>query len=89
MSDRLLLIDTDMLVLLGGSGTLSDVLHALNFEPQQTRRLAAATHQFQRGREFRDNYTATVLQAALRTAHAIAPLRSRSTIQRSTIPSRG
>lgn len=77
MSDRLLLIDTDMLVLLGGSGTLGDVLHSLNFEPQQTRRLAAATQQFQRGRAFKDNYTATVLQAALRTAHAIAPITAR------------
>lgn len=77
MSDRLLLIDTDMLVLLGGSGTLDEVLAALDFEPQHSRRLAAATHQLQRGRAFKDNYRATVLQAALRTAHAIAPLTER------------
>lgn len=77
MSDRLLLIDTDMLVLLGGSGTLGEVLQSLDFEPEQSRRLAAATRQFQRGRVFKDTYTATVLQAALRTAHAIAPLTER------------
>lgn len=77
MSDRLLLIDTDMLVLLAGSGTLGDVLQSLGFEPQQSRRLAAATRQFQHGRVFKDNYRATVLQAALRTAHAITPLTER------------
>lgn len=77
MSDRLLLIDTDMLVLLGGSGTLGEVLQSLDFEPEQSRRLAAATRQFQHGRTFKDTYTATTLQAALRTAHAIAPLTER------------
>ena len=77
MSDRLLLIDTDMLVLLGGSGTLGDVLAALDFEPHQSRRLDAATHQFQRSRAFKDNYRATVLRAALRTAQTITPLTER------------
>jgi hypothetical protein len=77
MSDRLLLIDTDMLLLLAGSGTLDDVLQSLGFEPQQTCRLAAATQQFQRGRVFKDSYTAPVLQAALRTALAITPLAER------------
>ncbi|MCH7701179.1 MAG: hypothetical protein IID37_05790 [Planctomycetes bacterium] len=74
MSDRLLLIDTDMLVLLGGSGTLGDVLQSLDFVPEQCRRLAAAIQQFQRGRVFKDTYPATVLQAASRTAHTIALL---------------
>ncbi len=74
MSDRLLLIDTDMLVLLGGSGTLGDGLQSLDFEAKQSRRLAAATQQFQRGRVFKDTYPATVLQAALRAARAITPL---------------
>ena len=77
MSDRLLLIDTDMLVLLAGSGTLGDVLQTLGFEPRQIRRLAAATRQFQHGRAFKDNYAASVLQAAVRTAHAITPLTER------------
>lgn len=77
MSDRLLLIDTDMLVLLGGSGTLGEVLQSLDFKPEQSRRLAAATQQFQRGRVFKDTYTATVLQAAVRTAYTIAPLTER------------
>jgi hypothetical protein len=74
MSDRLFLIDTDMLVMLGGSGTLADVLASLDFEPKQCRRLAAATEQLRRGRVFKDTYAATVLQDALRTAHAITPL---------------
>lgn len=74
MSDRLLLIDTDMLALLSGSGTLADVLRALDFVQEQCRRLAAATQQFQRGRVFRDAYEAPVLRAALQTANAIAPL---------------
>jgi len=77
MSDRLLLIDTDMLVVLGGSGTLADVLSSLEFEPKQCRRLAVATEQLRRGRVFKDTYAATVLQAALRTAHAITPLTER------------
>jgi len=79
MSDRLLLIDTDMLVLLGGSGTLADVISSLGFAINQCRRLAAATHQLQRGRAFKDAFQASVLQAALRTAQTIAPLSEATT----------
>ena len=39
--------------------------------------MAAASRQFQYGRVFKDNYAATVLQAAVRTAHAITPLTER------------
>ncbi|NOT01772.1 MAG: hypothetical protein HOP29_14220 [Phycisphaerales bacterium] len=74
MSDRLLLIDTDMLVLLGGSGTLADVLSSFDFEPEQCRRLAAATEQLRRGRVFKDTYPATVLRAVLRAADGIVSL---------------
>ena len=68
MPDRLILIDTDMVVLLGGSGSLPDALQSLEFAPAQARRLAAATAQLQRGKAFKDNYTAVVLQAALRAS---------------------
>lgn len=74
MPERLLLIDTDMLVLLGGSETLSIVLDLLGFRMDQARRLAAATCQLQRGRRFKDAYPAPLLQSAFRTAGMIAPI---------------
>ena len=74
MPERVLLIDTDMLVLLGGSGTLRATLDLLGFEAGQARRLPAAPYQMARGRLFKDSYAAPVLQAALRAADTIAPL---------------
>lgn len=74
MSERLLFIDTDMLVLLGGSGTLPAALALLGFLPDQVRRLAAAPHQLERSRRFKDTYPAPVLQAARRAAAGIAPV---------------
>jgi hypothetical protein len=75
MSERLLLIDTDMLVLLGGSDTLLAALELLGFQAAQTRRLAAAVHQLERGRSFKDAYAGSVLQAALRAARTVEPIR--------------
>ena len=74
MSDRLLLVDTDILVLLGASGTFSTVLALLNFQAGQTRRLAAATYQLERGRTFKATYAAPALHAALTLARSIEPL---------------
>jgi hypothetical protein len=73
MSDRVLLIDTDLLVLLGASGTLPVVLEVLGFELEQTRRLAAASSQLSRGRRFKETYPGPALQAALRIARTIEP----------------
>ena len=76
MSERLLLIDTDILVLLGASGMLPRVVELLEFQHEQVRRLPAATYQLERSRSFRDAYPAPVLHAALQIARTIQPIRA-------------
>lgn len=74
VSQRVLLVDTDVLVLLGASETLPTVLEKLGFKTDEVRRLAAATSQLERGARFKATYSGAALQAALQTARTITPL---------------
>ncbi len=53
MSERILLIDSDVFVLLSAAGLLDPLIAYLGFEKTSVRRLAALPHQLQRGRSFR------------------------------------
>ena len=53
MSERILLIDSDIFVLLSAAGLLDRLIACLGFEKTSVRRLAALPHQLQRGRSFR------------------------------------
>jgi len=53
MSERILLIDSDVFVLLSAAGLLDPLIACLGFEKTSVRRLAALPHQLQRGRSFR------------------------------------
>src|SRR3989337_3513669 len=74
MPERLLLIDTDVLVLLGASMTLSLVREPLGFREEQGRRLPAATWQLERGKPFQETYTGPALRSALEVARRIHSL---------------
>lgn len=74
VSERLLLIDTDVLVLLSASGTLEAAIQMLGFDLANARRLPAAISQLERGSRFREDYPATALRTALRQARRIQPV---------------
>lgn len=59
MSDRILLIDTDIFTLLAGAGLLSRALEVLGFATPETRRLPALPHQL-RGKKFKGFPPATL-----------------------------
>lgn len=66
MSERILLIDSDIFVLLSSAGLLDGLINCLGFEPSNVRRLAALPHQLQRGRAFRRYDQATRDEALAR-----------------------
>lgn len=63
MTERLLLVDSDVFVLLGAAGLLDELAVALGFTPDAIRRLPALPHQLRKGRTFR-RYDESARQAA-------------------------
>ena len=53
MTERLLLVDSDVFVLLSAAGLLEELATVLGFAPDAIRRLPALPHQLQKGRSFR------------------------------------
>ena len=53
MSERILFIDSDICILLSAAGLLDQLIACLGYEKPAVRRLAALSHQLQRGRSFR------------------------------------
>ena len=62
MTDRLLLVDSDLFVLLSAAGLLDELAAALGFTPDAIRRLTALPHQVRKGRTFR-RYDESLRQA--------------------------
>lgn len=58
----LLLVDTDLLIVLCGSGMLAKAAASLGFTPDAVRRLSAAPHQIRRSKRFRDVYGEPLLR---------------------------
>ena len=53
MTERLLLVDSDVFVLLSAAGLLDELATVLGFAPDAIRRLSALPYQLQKGRSFR------------------------------------
>ena len=73
MTDRLLLVDSDVFVLLSAAGLLDELAAALGFTPDAIRRLPALPHQLRKGRTFR-RYDESARQAAAARCEAVLPL---------------
>jgi hypothetical protein len=78
MSERILLIDSDIFVLLSAAGLLDDLVDCLGFELSDVRRLDALPHQLQRGRSFR-RYDEAARSEALTRCHEVRPIEDRPT----------
>ena len=78
MSERILLIDSDIFVLLSAAGLLDDLVACLGFELSAARRLDALPHQLQRGRSFR-RYDEAARSEALTRCHEIRSIEDRPT----------
>lgn len=78
MSERILLIDSDIFVLLSAAGLLDDLVGCLGFELSGVRRLDALPHQLQRGRSFR-RYDEAARSEALRRCHEVRSIEDRPT----------
>lgn len=76
MSERLLLVDSDLFVLFGAAGLLDDLAVALGFTPDEIRRLPALPHQLHKGRTFR-RYDESARQAAAARCDTALPLEER------------
>ena len=71
MTERLLLVDTDIFVLLAGAGVLMQALAGLGFAARDVRRFPALEAQLTRGRSFREKYTEAARSLALRACAEI------------------
>ena len=78
MSERILLIDSDIFVLLSAAGLLDDLVACLGFELSGVRRLDALPHQLQRGRSFR-RYGEAARSEALTRCHEVRSIEDRPT----------
>jgi len=67
-----ILIDTDAVIVLAGSGLLQEALAQLGLGPEHAQRLPALRSQLQRGRKFR-KYAPEVRDTALAQAGGLAP----------------
>lgn len=78
MSERILLIDSDIFVLLSAAGLLDDLVACLGFELSDVRRLDALPHQLQRGRSFQ-RYDEIARTEALTRCHEVRSIEDRPT----------
>jgi hypothetical protein len=78
MSERILLIDSDIFVLFSAAGLLDDLVACLGFSLSDLRRLDALPHQLQRGRSFR-RYDEIARTAALTRCHEVRSIEDRPT----------
>ena len=74
MSDRLLLIDSDVFVALSGSGLLHWAIDLIGFDAANVRRLPALKHQLIRGAPFKRNYPEEVRESALDACNSFQEL---------------
>jgi hypothetical protein len=79
MSERILLVDSDMFVLLSGAGVLETIANLLGFELKNVRRLDALPYQLRKSRKFRKNYSKSVLDRALALCQKVPSLLDRPT----------
>lgn len=78
MSERILLIDSDIFVLLSAAGLLDDLVACLGFELSNVRRLDALPHQLERGRSFR-RYDENARNEALTRCREVRSIEERPT----------
>lgn len=76
MSDRILLIDSDIFVLLSAAALLDPLIACLGFERSSVRRLAALPHQLQRGRSFQ-RYDQSIRDEVLMNCNEIPAIEDR------------
>lgn len=69
MTERLLLVDSDVFVLLSAAGLLDDLVAVLGFAADAVRRLPALPHQLQKGRSFQ-RYDSAAREAVLAKCEA-------------------
>ena len=74
MSEKALLIDSDIFILLSGAGVLKRAVELLGFDIENVRRLDALPHQLERGRKFRERYSYKVRAKAIEGCKQIASL---------------
>ena len=72
--EQLLLIDTDLFILLSGSGLVDRVVDLLGFSIQQVRRLEPLPHMLKKSRTLRKNYPQAIRDQALADCERVAGL---------------
>ncbi|MDB6172077.1 MAG: hypothetical protein JWL59_1388 [Chthoniobacteraceae bacterium] len=74
MHDRQLLIDTDIFILLSGSGLFERVAAIFNLNRASLRRLPAVSRQLQKGNKFKKNYPDIIRKLGIEAASTIHPI---------------
>ena len=74
MTERRLLVDSDVFVLLAASGSLLRAAELLGFSQDQLRRLDALTHMLRESKRVQKKYSQEIRDRAGGVAHAVSPI---------------